>query len=165
MIHLAETYLSSDPPDPSKIALCEMAISGALELGLKSNQRDAPGGVVIGTAGTLTTLASMDLGLREYDSERIHGHHLSRIALERIFIETSRSSRRAISEMRGMEPGREDVILSGILIVKVIMDHLNAHELVISDWGLLEGVIVDLNPFDQGGMEYHGNRIHRGIDL
>ena len=45
--------------------------------------------------------------------------------------------------MAGLEPGREIVILPGILILCTIMDMLTIDKLRVSDAGLLEGVILD----------------------
>ena len=46
--------------------------------------------------------------------------------------------------MPGLEKGREDIILSGALITQEIMDRFGFSTIIVSDWGLREGIILDL---------------------
>ena len=46
--------------------------------------------------------------------------------------------------MPGLEAGREDVIVAGIIILKTIMDTLGVQSCIVSDRGLREGVLLDL---------------------
>ncbi len=144
MVHLTETFLLSDPPVDSEIVLCEKAIAKILDKRLEWTSPEACGDVVIGTAGTLTTLAAMDQGLGIYDPERIHGYRLSREAVGRLLDEIRISPRKELVGRAGLEPGREDVILAGTLIVKALMDRFGKDQFLISDWGLLEGIIINL---------------------
>src|SRR5260370_611283 len=51
--------------------------------GLPAPRRGARPEHLVGTAGTMTTLAALDLGLAHYDPARVQGHALSRAAIER----------------------------------------------------------------------------------
>lgn len=143
MVHLAETFLPSDPPEDSEITRCEKAIAKILDERLIWTTPEARGDVLIGTAGTLTTLAAMDQELGIYDPERIQGYRLSREAVERLFDEIRMSPRKELVGRAGLESGREDVILAGTLIVKALMDRFGKDQFLISDWGLLEGIIIN----------------------
>ena len=46
--------------------------------------------------------------------------------------------------MRGMEKGREDLIVAGSLMVLEVMERWGYKEMIVSDWGLLEGIAIDL---------------------
>jgi exopolyphosphatase/guanosine-5'-triphosphate,3'-diphosphate pyrophosphatase len=46
--------------------------------------------------------------------------------------------------LAGLEPGREDIILSGAIIAQEIMERYAYQEMLVSDWGLREGIIADL---------------------
>ncbi|MCK5351124.1 hypothetical protein KAJ77_01020, partial [bacterium] len=46
--------------------------------------------------------------------------------------------------MSGMEKGREDLIVAGSLMVLEVMDRWGYEEMTVSDWGLLEGIAIDL---------------------
>jgi exopolyphosphatase/guanosine-5'-triphosphate,3'-diphosphate pyrophosphatase len=54
---------------------------------------------------------------------------------------TTLDARRRIA---GLEPGREDIILAGAIIAEEVMDRCNAREMLVSDWGLREGIVFDL---------------------
>jgi exopolyphosphatase/guanosine-5'-triphosphate,3'-diphosphate pyrophosphatase len=105
----------------------------------------APGPIrLVGTAGTVTTLAALDLGLATYDATRVQGHTLRRGAVE---AQLARLGALTVGE-RGalpcLEPGRADLIVAGTAIVLATMDLLGVDALVVSDWGLREGILVRL---------------------
>ncbi len=79
---------------------------------------------IIGTAGTVTTLAAMDLKLREYDIDKVNKHILSYNYLIKLFnyMVTIDSNERI--ELPGLEQGREIVIIPGTAIVLIIMELL-----------------------------------------
>src|SRR5919204_3673873 len=68
-VRLTERHLRTDPPTPEKLDASARAVREALP---ELRPRDA-----IGVAGTVTTLAALDLGLPEYDPQRVHGHRIS----------------------------------------------------------------------------------------
>ena len=99
---------------------------------------------LVGTAGTVTTLAALDLDLPAYDAARVHGHRLGRAAVER---ELSRLGALSVAD-RGrlpcLEPGRADVIIPGIAICLATMARFRCEHLVVSDRGLREGILCEL---------------------
>lgn len=102
------------------------------------------GGVAhaIGVAGTVTTLAALDLGLAEYDPERIHGHRVSRAAVER---ELERLAALPLDErraVRGLEPERAPVIVGGIVVVREVMRAYGLDELEASERDILHGAAL-----------------------
>jgi exopolyphosphatase/guanosine-5'-triphosphate,3'-diphosphate pyrophosphatase len=100
--------------------------------------------VLVGTAGTPTTAAAIDLRLREYDRKRVHGHVLSLGMLNEMldFLAGLRAEERA--GLDGLEPKRADLIIPGIILTIGIMKSLGFHEMTVSDQGLLEGLLLDL---------------------
>ena len=142
-VYLTERFLLHDPPHQEEIATLRMSVREALR------SLDEAGGAVrptglIGTAGTITTLAAMHLEMEEYDPVRINGSRLRRQDLDRLVTLLAGKSigeRRAI---KGLEPGREDIILAGAIVVQEIMERTGAADLLVSDWGLREGIVLDL---------------------
>ncbi|MGZ8697913.1 MAG: Ppx/GppA phosphatase family protein, partial [Gaiellaceae bacterium] len=75
----------------------------------------ARAGRAIGVAGTVTTLAALDLGLAEYDPERIHGHLISTAAANE---QAARLAALPVEERaKIVEPGRAPVIVAGAAIL------------------------------------------------
>ncbi|MDX6397578.1 MAG: exopolyphosphatase / guanosine-5-triphosphate,3-diphosphate pyrophosphatase, partial [Gaiellaceae bacterium] len=73
----------------------------------------------VGVAGTVTTIAALDLGLAEYDPERIHGHVISRAAADE---QAARLASLTVEERAQIvEPGRAPVILAGAAILTEIL--------------------------------------------
>ncbi len=95
----------------------------------------------LGVAGTVTTLAALDLCLAEYDPERIHGHALSRSVVGAL---TERLAALAPAERTklGVEPGRSGVIVAGAAILLELMEHYALAEIVASERDILHGAAL-----------------------
>ena len=98
---------------------------------------------LVGTAGTITTLAAIDLKLERYDSQKVTGHRISRRTLEQLFSSLASLPKEKRRQVPGLEEGREDLILSGTQIVLRLMECLGFESLLAVDSGLLEGVLLD----------------------
>jgi exopolyphosphatase/guanosine-5'-triphosphate,3'-diphosphate pyrophosphatase len=97
----------------------------------------------IGVAGTVTALAALDLGLVEYDSERVHGHVLSRAAVE---TQLERLAALPLDERRrvpGLEPERAPVIVAGSVIVREVLARYGLEELEASEHDSLHGATLE----------------------
>jgi exopolyphosphatase/guanosine-5'-triphosphate,3'-diphosphate pyrophosphatase len=99
---------------------------------------------LVGTAGTVTTLAALDLGLSTYDAARVHGHRLGRVAVERELARLGALSVADRGRLPCLEPGRADVIIPGIAICLATMARFRREHLVVSDRGLREGILYEL---------------------
>jgi exopolyphosphatase / guanosine-5'-triphosphate,3'-diphosphate pyrophosphatase len=96
----------------------------------------------IGVAGTVTALAALDLGLVEYDPERVHGHRLSRRG---VADQLERLSSLPLTERRrvpGLEPERAPVIVAGAVILCEVLDHYGLEELEASEHDILDGAAL-----------------------
>ena len=98
----------------------------------------------IGTAGTVTTLAAIDLCLVDYDASKINNHKLSTSCLEGIKQQLELLSVSEREKLAGMEKGRGDLILHGLEIILSILSKRQASGLIVADAGLLEGAFLKL---------------------
>jgi exopolyphosphatase/guanosine-5'-triphosphate,3'-diphosphate pyrophosphatase len=99
---------------------------------------------LIGTAGTITTLAAMDQRLEVYTPVRIHNYCLGRQAVDRIWSELLPLTHTQRKGLIGLEPGREDVIVAGTLMLQEVMARFGFRDCLVSDYGLREGMLIDL---------------------
>ncbi len=99
---------------------------------------------LIGTAGTVTTLSAMQLGLTEYDVDRINNSIIPVSWLASIQSVMDPLTITEREKLPGMEAGRGDLIIPGIQILRTLADKFKRPEIRVSDSGLLEGVITDL---------------------
>lgn len=143
VISLAESF----PEAASRVERVEQAIdtvcSELFQLDLLSLAR-ADQTALVGTAGTVTTLAAIKLQMTDYDWRRVNNLQLDGpylLSLQQILSSLSPLEREALP---GMEAGRGDLILPGLEIVLRIMRAFNKTELMVSDFGLLEGILLSL---------------------
>jgi exopolyphosphatase / guanosine-5'-triphosphate,3'-diphosphate pyrophosphatase len=147
---LTEACLNRDPPGrealerASTVARCalqpivERVAEHVQRAGGSAGQLD-----VVGTAGTVTTLAAMHLQMEDYQPYRINGMLLSSAWVSDT-IETLASlpiARR--QDIRGLEKGREDIILGGAVLVRELLRGLRRDSLTVTDAGLLEGLLLE----------------------
>lgn len=143
VVPLAERYPFPGPVDAGAYAAMAREIGGQLERELPAAIRACRGGRLVGTAGTVTTLAALDLGLTRYDPARVQGHRLSRGAVAALQDRLGALDVARRGALPCMEPGRADLIVAGIAIVAETMACLDASELVVSDHGLREGLLLE----------------------
>lgn len=105
---------------------------------------DPFGALLVGTAGTATTLAAMDLGMTDYDYRRVNGHWLARSRVAAMLEQLLPLTPRERLALPGMEQGREDLIIAGALVTLKSMDRFGFPGMKVSDYGLLEGVLLTL---------------------
>ncbi len=137
-VRLTERFLKSSPPPPVALEEAQQYIRGHL----RSLTQLSEGARCIGVAGTLTTLAAIDLQLSVYDRERVSGHVLTLDAIERIY---GRLKGKRLVELRAIPqilPQRADIILAGILILKEVMEKIGAVRITASDRGLRYGILL-----------------------
>lgn len=146
VVRLSDNHIKSDPPSKADILSLkkesDTVLSGLkTQMGHLINSRT----VFIGTAGTITTLASIDIGLEVYDHEKIHRHNIS---LKKLYDISGRLISIPLSErkkMIGLEPERADLIIPGILFTINIMELFGFDNILVSDNGLLEGALIKLS--------------------
>ena len=139
-----EQFLHTDPPGSMEIEAVKTWIRAGFESGGMQNPLSKSGAspVIIATAGTATTLAAMDLKLRDYEPARINGHRLSCTTINALLQSMLKLPLKIRSELAGLERGRADVIIPGALILQHVLDLFSCTSCTICDSGLLEGIII-----------------------
>jgi exopolyphosphatase/guanosine-5'-triphosphate,3'-diphosphate pyrophosphatase len=142
VVHLTETFLQGDPPGHEPCLQLRKYVSNVLtQLSFRRGFHDT---LWVGTAGTVTTLASMWYELTEYDPARINGTVLERTWLADLCARLAEMKLTERRKLTGLEPGREDIILAGALVTLEMMDIFDFSQFTVSDAGLLEGLFLDL---------------------
>lgn len=99
---------------------------------------------LVGTAGTVTTLAALDLAMTEYDWQRINNYLLPQTTLLSLYERLLPLTPTDRELLPGVEKGRGDLIVHGAAIVLALLQLLDKDHLRVSDFGLLEGVLLSL---------------------
>ncbi len=143
VVRLAERVLRGDPPCSAEIQEAETLIRELTRDALRA-VGDVTGLTLVGTAGTITSLAAMAQALPAYDPARIHRYPLTLSAVRAIERGVFGATRSDLAGMPGLETGREDVIAAGTLMLRCIMEELKTERCVVSEYGLREGLLVHL---------------------
>lgn len=143
VVRLSERVLKSDPPSATEIQEAERLIHSSTQEAL-TTLGNVSGLTFVGTAGTITSLAAIAQGLTTYDPQRIHNFTLTLDTVKRIEHTVRTRTKADRIGIPGLEPGREEVIAAGTLILRCIMEDLHQDQCLVSEYGLREGVLVNL---------------------
>jgi exopolyphosphatase/guanosine-5'-triphosphate,3'-diphosphate pyrophosphatase len=130
----------SDPPRPMEMRNMEYFVSDRISAGTRGWRRRKFRRMV-GTAGTFTTLAALELRMKNYRPERIDGYRMPISAVRRWEKRLVRLTEKERLKLHGMEKGRERYIVPGVVQALAAMEHFGLNDLLISDSGLLEGIL------------------------
>ena len=136
-VRLHERHLHSDPPTSAEVRACVADIDRQLDGSGVALDRVA---TVVGTSGTIKTLACGVLALGAYDREAFDGAVLSNASTARFvdeLVAMTVTERRALPYMH---PGRADVIDAGALIWSRILARVPVPEHVVSEADILHGI-------------------------
>jgi exopolyphosphatase/guanosine-5'-triphosphate,3'-diphosphate pyrophosphatase len=143
-VRLSEKFLEHDPPQPEELTA---AISFA-DAYLEDVQRELPGvadaRTLVGTAGTITTVAAVEIGLATYDRDRIHHFRLTRDAAEDVFRTMATESRADRLHNPGLEAARADVIVGGCCVLVALFRRFGFDEMIVSEADILDGLALSL---------------------
>jgi exopolyphosphatase/guanosine-5'-triphosphate,3'-diphosphate pyrophosphatase len=143
VVRLSERILRHDPPTVEEVNEGREWVRR--ESADAIADMPCPKGITfVGTAGTITSLAAMAQQLPAYEPARIHNYTLALetvTRLEQQLLSRRKDQRRG---MPGLEPGREEVIVAGAIILRTVMETLGTATVLVSDLGLREGLLIDL---------------------
>lgn len=145
VVRFTEQYIHSDPPGEEEIELLELAIEERLKsISVFDDSRGIDSVSFIGTAGTVTTLAAIEQKMTVYDPCKVNGYRMSKDGIAEIRRMLSHMTIKERKEVPGIEEGREDIIIAGAVVVDKVMEWFGFHEVIVSDSGLREGLVIDL---------------------
>jgi exopolyphosphatase / guanosine-5'-triphosphate,3'-diphosphate pyrophosphatase len=133
-VRFTERFIHTDPPTQEELDACAAAVGDAL-----TDVRASPC-AAIGVAGSVTTLAALDLGLAEYDRARVHGHTLT---LDGARAQLARLAALPLAERRtlpSIDPERAPVIVAGAIILVETLAHFGLDAIEVSEHDILDGI-------------------------
>jgi exopolyphosphatase/guanosine-5'-triphosphate,3'-diphosphate pyrophosphatase len=139
-VRLKERFFTSDPPAAADVEAARAFVHEAITAGAGHVGREQ----LVGVAGTITTLTALVLGLKVYDSARVHGARITRAQVEEWSARLLSTSAADIAAIGPVQPGRADVIGAGSLILSVVMDVLRMDDVLVSERDILDGLVADL---------------------
>ena len=143
-VRVSERYLPGDPPDPKDLARARGAVRDLVVAAKAGLPPLVPDSLLVGLAGTVSTLACLEFGITVYDRAQVHHAVLTRDTVERWLGILSSEDRSVRLARPGMTEGREDVIVGGVLILAVVMEAFDRHTCLVSEDDILDGLAANL---------------------
>lgn len=148
-VRLTERHLVGDPPSADEVAAARALVDERLD---EADEVLADRGAALGAArslvavaGTATTLAALHLELPAYEEERIHATRVPTPALRALtdrLVGMSAAERGALGPV---QPGREDVLHGGALVLSRVAERYGFDEIVVSEADILDGLAMSLD--------------------
>jgi exopolyphosphatase/guanosine-5'-triphosphate,3'-diphosphate pyrophosphatase len=140
-VRLTERFLRSDPPTKDELDACADAVRVLLAERVPDELRSSTRSAV-GVAGTITSIAALALGLKEYDRDRVHGFELTAEALEEQLGRLASVPLEERRRMRPLDPERAPVIVAGAVIARETLAFFGLDALEISERDILDGAAL-----------------------
>ena len=140
-VRLTERYLYSDPPTEAELAACAEAAQQLLAERVPHEIRDWVSSAV-GVAGTITSIAALDLDLEEYDRDRVHGHVLTENVLQQQLERLASATVAERRDLRPLDPARAPVIVGGAVIVREVVRFFGLDAIEVSERDILDGAAL-----------------------
>ena len=143
-VRLTEKFIEHDPPAPEELSACISLTEAYLDDVVRTLPGAADARRLIGLAGTVTTVAAVEMGLPVYDRDRIHHFVLSHHAAEDVFRTLATERRADRIHNPGLEEARADVIVTGCCILVAIMRFFGFDACLVSEADILDGLVLSL---------------------
>ena len=138
VVTLSELFFNNLPPSEEKVLSAIEYIKNNL---FQSNIFN--GRILIGVAGTFTSLASIFLEQTQFNEQEIHLTELKNMDVFDIYEELLHLNEpQIITKYKGLDPKRAKTIQAGILLAKEIISKYNVNSIKVSNSDILEGLIL-----------------------
>jgi exopolyphosphatase/guanosine-5'-triphosphate,3'-diphosphate pyrophosphatase len=138
---LTETELHRDPPRPEELTNAIGLVTDFMDDLVREQPQVLDATRVVGVAGTIVTIAAVELGIARFDPVALHGMTLTRDAAEDVFRTLATESLTDRKSNPGLPAERADVIVGGCCALVGIMRRLRLPSITVSVHNLLDGVV------------------------
>jgi len=141
---LTKRFLSSEPPGKGQLEDLDNHIDEVLEGVFSKETHVGSDHLMVGTGGTVTTLATLIHQIRVQDirPDRLNGLVLGREEIEDLFDRLKSLNTNERLKLPGLDKGRADVILAGTTVIIRILHYFRSEHMKVSLSDLLEGILI-----------------------
>jgi len=141
VVTLTEAELHRDPPRAEELSNAISIVGDAVDNAVIERPVLADAQRVVGVAGSIVTIAAVELGLHTFDAARLHGMQLTKDAAEDVFRTLATESLADRVHNPGLPVERAGVIVGGCCLLVAIMRRLGLDHIIVSTHNLLDGVV------------------------
>jgi exopolyphosphatase / guanosine-5'-triphosphate,3'-diphosphate pyrophosphatase len=143
-VGVSEQQLRSDPPAPEELSNSIALVDAYLDDVIREVPAVTEARVMVGTGGTITTVAAVEIGLPRYDRDAIHQFVLTKEAAEDVY--RTLATERLVDRVHnpGLPPDRADIIVGGCCVLVAVMRRFDFKACVVSETDILDGIAAEL---------------------
>jgi exopolyphosphatase / guanosine-5'-triphosphate,3'-diphosphate pyrophosphatase len=146
-VNLMERFINyKKKPEIEDLDLLQCYINEKIK-GVTGKIKESGFNTIFGVAGTVSTLSMVDLKIKKYDREKIHGHILEIDDIKKIYNNFCNFDLESRKKITGLETKRADIIISGTAILIEIMELLKSDKIIVSENDILDGIIYSILDF------------------
>jgi exopolyphosphatase/guanosine-5'-triphosphate,3'-diphosphate pyrophosphatase len=138
-VRLTERFFKQQPPTANQLIEAKKDIADHL---VSFRHWDISKRTLIGVAGTVTTLVCLELGLMEFDREKVSGYKLPIAVVNEWLEKLSKMTPDYIRTLSNVTEGRADILLAGTLLLSEFMSFFKFNETTVTDRGVRYGLVM-----------------------
>ena len=140
---LTESHLLHDPPRPEELTNAIGLVTDFMDDLIRDHPEVLNATRVVGVAGSIVTIAAVEIGLQEFDATALHGARMTRENVEEVFRTLATETLADRKFNPGLPADRADVIVGGCCVLVGVMRKLRVSEIMVSVNNLLDGLVRD----------------------
>lgn len=140
---LTESHLLHDPPRPEELTNAIGLVTDFMDDLIRDHPEVLSATRVVGVAGSIVTIAAVEIGLQEFDATALHGARMTRENVEEVFRTLATETLADRKFNPGLPADRADVIVGGCCVLVGVMRKLRVSEIMVSVNNLLDGLVRD----------------------
>lgn len=137
---LTDSFVTSDPVKQEDYRRLRKHVRKTLKVAFSCEEM--PVQCLIGSGGTMTSIAAMVMAMRKEGYGSIHGYEVFRSELVHLLAMLLRKNVKERRSIPGLNPDRADIIVAGVTVVDELMALFSANLLRINERGIREGLIL-----------------------
>ena len=142
-VRLTERHLTVAPPSADQVAAATRDVRAAVRQALREVPYE-PSIPVVGVAATVLTVVALATGVTRIEAGAVHGRWASSAQVAAVTDRLLAAERADIAALPVVQPGREDVIAAGALVLRTVLAELGADGVTASERDILDGVALSL---------------------
>jgi exopolyphosphatase / guanosine-5'-triphosphate,3'-diphosphate pyrophosphatase len=137
---LTENFITTDPVNRKEYLRLRRGIRKTLRMAF--TPEEIPVQCLLGSGGTMTSIAAMVMAIRKEEYGSIHGSEVFRSEVVHLLAMLMRKELKDRRGIPGLPPDRADIIVAGVAVVDELMELFKVNLLKINERGLREGLIL-----------------------
>ena len=138
---LTESHLRHDPPRPEELTNAIGVVTDFMDDLIRDHPEVLNATRVVGVAGSIVTIAAVEIGLQDFDAQALHSVRMTRDNVEEVFRTLATESLADRKFNPGLPADRADVIVGGCCVLVGVMRKLRIPEIMVSVNNLLDGLV------------------------